>query len=229
MARDSDFKEALVELTKAIKDLTREESNSAQASRTPRFALEQGLAEPDAPAAEGPRGPLRGYRSHGDTSGSGDFGADLKGGIFGQLGGGILGSIPKVLTGAVDYAASKTPYGTTGTTDELGQNLQMGALKTLAGFAENVPGLGAFAKKQFEGLEEAVYAPEQRARGRLSPLFESMARAGIDVPDQEIREAFKYALPVERRGVDMKQTVDRLGSSQNAIDAVSHALSRIGC
>lgn len=149
-------------------------------------------------------------------------------GMIGQFGMDTLGFIPKALGGASSYAASKTPYGTTGTTAELGLNMQMGMFKQLAQVAEGIPGLGAYGKKQFEGLEEAVYAPEQRARERLGPTFERMAMAGVSVGDKEIEEAFRFAIPMERRGVYMKQRMDRIGASVNAENALSSALSQIG-
>jgi hypothetical protein len=138
--------------------------------------------------------------------------------------------MPAMLAGSANYAAAKTPYGTTGTTDMLGMNLQMGMLKQLSEIADQVPGLGAYGKKQFEGLEEAVYAPEQRARGRLSPTFERMAMAGLQVDDKEIEEAFKFAIPMERRGIYMKQRLDRIGAAVNAENgsALSGALSQLG-
>lgn len=171
-------------------------------------------------SAQNINGPMMSYRPH-DVGGA-EPGAGL--------GMDVLGSIPKVLMGSANYAAAKTPYGTTGTTDMLSQNLQMGALKTLAGFAENIPGLGAFAKKQFEGLEEAVYEPTARARGKLSPTFERMAMAGIDVSDKEIKEAYEFALPMERRGVYMKQRNDRISEmvAAEGMSGLKGALSQIG-
>lgn len=149
-------------------------------------------------------------------------------GMLGQFGMDTLGFIPKALGGAGDYAAAKTPYGTTGTTAELGLNLQMGMLKQLSQVADAIPVLGAYGKKQFEGLEEAVYGPEQRARSRLGPEFERMAMAGMNISDKEIEEAFRFAIPMERRGVYMKQRMDRIGASVNAENALSSALSQIG-
>ena len=140
----------------------------------------------------------------------------------------VLGFIPQALAGAANYAGAKTPYGTTGTTDQLGLNLEMGMLKQLSQVAGKIPGLGAYAEKQFEGLEEAVYGPGDRARGQLSPTFERMAKAGISVSDKEIDEAFRFAIPMERRGVYMKQRMDRIGAAVNAENALSSALSQIG-
>lgn len=221
---DSDLRAALIELTKALKDQTRQESQAAQPSQTPRFALEQGLAEPDALAAAAPRGPITGRRSN--FVGSEESGA----GALAGLGESALSAIPGIVAGAGSYAASKTPYGTTGTTDMLGQNLEMGALKSIADLAKPIPILGDFAQQQFKGLEEAVYAPEQRARQRLSPTFERLAQAGVEVSDQEIEQAFQYAIPVERRGVYMKQRVERIGAAVNAENgsALGGALSQIG-
>lgn len=160
------------------------------------------------------------YRAHDLSSGPE--------GILGQFGQDTLGFIPRALAGSANYAAAKTPYGTTGTTAELGLNMEMGMLKQLSQVAGSIPGLGAYAQKQFEGLEEAVYGPEQRARGRLSPTFERMAMAGINVTDKEIDEAFRFAIPMERRGVYMKQRMDRIGAAVNAENALSSALSQIG-
>lgn len=149
-------------------------------------------------------------------------------GMIGKFGMDTLGWLPGALGGAGSYAASKTPYGTTGTPAEAGLGLQMGMLKQLSQVAENMPVLGAYGKKQFEGLEEAVYGPEQRARGRLGPTFERMAMAGVNVSDKELEEAFRFAIPMERRGVYMKQRMDRIGASVNAENALSSALSQIG-
>lgn len=176
---------------------------------------------PIGPQQYGNGGFLRPYRSH-------DLNTEEPFNLAGRVASDALGAIPTVLAGAANYAGAKTPYGTTGTTAELGLNSQMGALKSLAGFAGNIPGLGAFAEKQFAGLEEAVYGPEQRARGRLSPTFEKMAMAGINVSDKEIEDAFKFSLPMERRGIAQAQRVARIGSMLNAVDALSSALGSLG-
>jgi hypothetical protein len=190
-------------------------------------ALSQAGANQYGGAAVGPErfslntSPLGQYRAH-DVGGAEPFN------IGNLMGRDALGAIPSLLAGSANYAAGKTPYGTTGTTAELGLNLEMGMLKSLSQVAGNIPGLGAYAQKQFEGLEEAVYGPEQRARGRLSPTFERMAMAGISVSDKEIDEAFRFAIPMERRGVYMKQRMDRIGAAVNAENALSSALSQIG-
>ncbi len=212
------------EIVKAIQELA-ETARRAEAREDQREAQARQAAQVEGGGIAGRSLGTRAQSSlMGDKEGSG------LAGFVGQQGMDLLGFMPQALASAGSYAASRTPYGTTGTTDMLGQNLEMGLLDAVTNATKGVPVVGPWLRKQFEGFEEAVYAPEQRARGKLSPAFERMAMSGIDASDKDIREAFEFAIPIERRGVYMKQRVERIGAAVNAENgsAISGAFSQIG-
>lgn len=163
--------------------------------------------------------PLGQYRSH-DVGGGGGFNPGMS----------ALGAIPGLVAGAANYAGGRTPYGTSGTTAQLGQNMTMGMLSGLADVGGKIPGIGGWIKNQFAGFEEAVYGPERQANSRLVPHFERMARAGIQVSDESMAQTYRYAMPVERRAVGARQRAERVGAMVNAENgsAISNALSQIG-